>query len=748
MNMSELTFNKFEPRIYQQTLFNLASKNNTLIVLPTGLGKTAIAFMLIMYRLKNYPDSKVVFLAPTKPLVDQHLNTFNSLVSHNFSEEEILSFNGSISPKKRQDLWNSAKVIFSTPQGFENDILSNRISFKDVSLIIFDEAHRAVGEYSYVFLASEYQKQAKNSRILALTASPGSDRETILEVLQNLFIDSVEVREISDFDVSPYLQETVIEQLKVELPPEIQKLLKYLNECYESKLSDVKKLGYLEGSYKNYSKTQLLKLQSALFIKSRDEQEFEIYKAISLLAEAGKIQYAIELAETQGIYQTFEYLKKLEQESLHSKTKATKNLVKDVNFRSAKIICEELILAGIEHPKLAKLKSLVSLYSIANPDSKVIIFTQYRDTATRIKEYLDSSSILSNLFFGQSKKNGVGHSQKKQKEIIQDFKDSKFKVLIATSVAEEGLDIPSVDLVVFYETIPSAIRTVQRRGRTGRHSKGRIITLITKGTRDEIFKWVSQHKEKNMYRIIKEIKKTFFLAGKQNFLSKYSSESVNLTIDSSLSSDRLKIYCDYREKGSRVLKALRDNSVNINLETLQCGDFLLSDKTVVEYKNAEDFVDSILDKRIFAQAKKLRAYENPIIIIESAETMFSTRRVHPNAILGALSTLLLDFKIPVIYTKDALETAALLIALTKREQKERAGKFTMHSTKPLSLKELQEFVVAGFPGIAGTLNKELLKKFGSIKSIVNADEIDLKNVELIGKIKAKRLFELFNSEYK
>ncbi len=740
MTNHKMSFNKFEPRIYQQTLFDSASKNNTLIVLPTGLGKTAIGFMLIMYRLKLYPDSKIVFLAPTKPLVDQHLNTFNSLVNHNFSEEEVITFNGSISPKKRQELWNSAKVIFSTPQGFENDVLSNRINFKDVSLIIFDEAHRGVGDYSYVFLASEYKKQAKNSRILALTASPGSDRETILDVLQNLFIESVEVKASSDPDVAPYLQETDIEQLKVVLPPEIKKLLKYLNDCYKSKLIAVKNLGYLSGSLNNYNKSQLLKLQSALFIKSREEEGFEIFKAISLLAEAGKIQYAIELAETQGLYQTLEYLKKLEQESLVSKRKAVKNLVRDVNFRTAKIICEKLLLAGIEHPKLAKLKSLASLYSTANPDSKIIIFTQYRNTAMRIKEYLDSVNLSCNLFFGQSKKNGVGHSQKKQKQLIQDFKDSKFKVLIATSVAEEGLDIPSVDLVVFYETIPSAIRTVQRRGRTGRHSRGRIITLITKETRDEAFKWISKHKEKNMYRIINEVKKTFFLAPKPKPLDKY--------INTTSVAEGVKIYCDYREKGSKVLKALRDNSVDIKLETLQCGDFLLSDKTVIEFKNAKDFVDSIIDKRIFNQAKKLSAYENPIIIIESAESMFTARRVHPNAILGALSTLLLDFKIPVIYTKDSFETANLLIALAKREQKERSGQFTMHSGKPLSMKGVQEFVVAGFPGIAGTLNKELLKKFGSIKSIVNADESELKSVELIGKVKAKRLFDLFNSLYK
>ena len=111
-----------------------------------------------------------------------------------------------------------------------------------------------------------------------------------------------------------------------------------------------------------------------------------------------------------------------------AKTKAVKNLVKDANFRVAMLLSDKLILQGIEHPKLAKLQSLCRLYTVANPESKMIIFTQYRDSAQIIKNTLDKENIKSELFFGQAKKNGVGHSQKQQKQIIQDFKDSKFSV--------------------------------------------------------------------------------------------------------------------------------------------------------------------------------------------------------------------------------------------------------------------------------------------------------------------------------
>lgn len=732
----KIALTDFKPRKYQETIFVTAISKNTLVVLPTGLGKTAIAMMLAIQRLNMYPKTKVVFFAPTKPLSDQHINTFKDFL--NIPEEDMVLFTGSISPAKRIKLWQNARIIFSTPQGFENDIISSKISFKDVSLVIFDEAHRAVGDYSYVYLASEYHKQSNYEKILALTASPGSKTETVMEVLENLFIESIEVRQTTDSDVAPYMQETDIEQLKVELPKEILKLRRYILDCFLSKLKAVKRLGFLRGSIASYTKTDLLKLQSALFMRLQKEKSFDLMKAVSITAEAGKIQYALELVETQSIYATNQYLKKLEQESLTSKTKAVKNLVKDSNFRVARILSDKLLEQGIEHPKLAKLQSLCKLYTQANPESKMIIFTQFRDSASRIKEFLDKEKIGSELFFGQAKKNGIGHSQKQQKQIIQDFKDNNFSILIATSVAEEGLDIPSVDLVIFYETIPSAIRTVQRRGRTGRHKRGRIITLITKDTRDEAFKWVSLHKERRMYRIMNDVKRKFSLSVKpEKKITAYSEKK-----------EDVKIYADYREKASPVLKLLSEKGVSINLETLRAGDFLLSDRTVIEFKTVEDFVSSIIDKRLFEQAAKLNSlYEKKILIIQGEESIYSIRRVHPNAIRGALASLMLNFNLSVIYTKTPEETAGILIALAKREQKDNERKFIMHSGKPLTIKQQQEFIVSSFPGIGNTLNKPLLKYFKSVKNIVNAKKSDLKKVELIGKIKAKRLFELFNEGY-
>ena len=194
-----------QPRLYQEAIFAKATEGNTLVVLPTGLGKTLIALLMTAQRLNLYPNSKVLILAPTKPLVQQHEATFRK---HTRCEpDEIVVFTGDINPEKRKVLWERAKVVLSTPQALENDILTRRILLDEVSLLVVDEAHRATGDYSYVFVAKQYMTYSKLQRILALTASPGSQQETIDAVIKNLFIENIELRTPSDADVKEYLQD-------------------------------------------------------------------------------------------------------------------------------------------------------------------------------------------------------------------------------------------------------------------------------------------------------------------------------------------------------------------------------------------------------------------------------------------------------------------------------------------------------------------------------------------------------------
>ncbi len=729
------------PRLYQETILSTCTEKNCLVVLPTGMGKTVIALMLAIQRIKNFPNSKVLFLAPTRPLVEQHMATF--IKNMDIDEGQLSTFTGHVSPEKRGKIWKDAKIIFSTPQGLENDIISNRIDLSEVSLLIFDEAHRATGDYAYTFIAKQYNKKAHYPRIMALTASPGSDAEKINEVCKNLYIEGVELRTDNDPDVRPYIQETDISWIMVDFPEEFKAIRKHLKDCYTQKINEVKKFGYIDESKTGTGKIEILKLQGYLHAEiAKGDKSFEIMKSVSLLAEALKIEHAIVLIETQGVMPLATYFEKIYEEAKTTKVKAIQNLSADLNFRSAFILTKKLVEQSIDHPKLLRLKELVENEVSSNKEIKIIIFNQFRESAKKIHETLNSiNGVVAKIFVGQAKKNGMGLSQKEQKKTLEEFKNGEFNCLVATSVAEEGIDIPYVDLVVFYEPVPSGIRTIQRRGRTGRQDKGRVIVLVTKGTRDEGHKWSAHHKEKRMYRELDMLKTKFngFTKKQESNLDRFIAPNTEL-----------KIYSDLREKASGVIKEFVDMGIKLELKTLDVGDYILSDNVCVEYKKVPDFVDSIIDGRLLEQIKALKnSYQRPLIIVEGEEDIYSQRNIHPNAIRGMLSTILISYGIPVVHTKNQKETAALMAVIAKREQDPESKDFNPHgSRKPMTLKEQQEYIVSALPGIGPTLAKPLLEEFGSIKNIANASNEQLKKVEKIGEKKAAEIQKILSEEYK
>ncbi|MGM5479974.1 MAG: DEAD/DEAH box helicase [Nanobdellota archaeon] len=745
------------PRKYQHSIFETARSYNTLAVLPTGIGKTVIAMMLCARRLLVYPSMKVVILAPTKPLVEQHESSFRSSLA--LPDEKIVAFTGSISPSKRQELWKQASIIISTPQTLENDILSNTTSLEDVSLMVFDEAHRAMGNYSYVFLAKEYLNASLYPRILALTASPGTDKESIETVCNNMGVERIEFRSTESSDVKPYTNKTSVSWEQVVLPEKLSSIASYLSTAFRSVITEIKQNGFLSRPPSSYNKTLLLRLQKELQQRLADgEKSSELLSSMSLTAQAIKIHYALELAQTQSIKALYAYIYSVFEDAQQSKSKAVKNLVLNPSFRSAFALCKEMYSSGEEHPKLFVLKSKVSALIKKNPRAKIIIFTQFRETAHAIESLL--SGISSQLFFGQAKKNGVGLSQKKQKEVLDNFRNGSFSVLIATSVAEEGLDIPSVDHVFFYEPLPSAIRSVQRRGRTGRHSKGFVTVLIAKGTRDEASRWISFRREKKMYDTLREIAKSYRAIDKsQTSLDNMSSSSQifdsknNVLSSSQISSSKKpsqkRIVADFREKGSSLLKELRAlPDISLELKQLEVGDFVLSSQACVEFKNTRDFVDSIVDGRLLSQMKSLTQYPKPILLLEGPEEDFNTRRVHPSAIKGALCSIALSFQIPIIRTSSPKESARMLSVMASQEQDTSGSSFSFHHAKPLDQKSLVEYITSSFPSVGPSLAKSLLEHFDSIHALVTASKKDLESIPLIGPLKASAIYDIIHTSYK
>ncbi|MFH0701763.1 MAG: DEAD/DEAH box helicase [Candidatus Woesearchaeota archaeon] len=749
----------FTPRLYQQTILGTAATKNTLVVLPTGLGKTGIALLLTVQRLSQYPQSKILMLAPTKPLCDQHADTFRKHLD--IPPEKVVVFTGSVTPEKRGELWKEAQIVISTPQGLENDVINQRIHLPEVSLLIFDEAHHATGEYAYVWLAQQYEKQAKFPRILALTASPGSDLEKIKEICTNLLIEKVEVRTEKDHDVKEYIQPVKIRWEEVAFPDSFKAVQKFLQTCRKSKLEEVHKYGYCKSI--NISKGELLGIQGELQKKvSSGEREFEALHSMSLVAEALKVDHALELLETQGPNPLYHYLKNLQEDSISSKIKAVKNLVMDENFKSALFLTEQLVEQKAENPKLVKLKELLELELKKNPAAKVIVFTQFRDSAEEIVKAVDEITVKiidgeaineikvkNQIFVGQAKKNGLGFSQKQQKEILNRFREGEFNVLIATSVAEEGLDIPKVDKVIFFEPIPSAIRSIQRRGRTGRLEKGEVTILVTEGTRDEAYRWSSFHKEKKMYRNLTEIKKEFTFNPKENNLDSKAVSNGNASLLNFTKPEEpvTAVLADHREKNNRIVKELIDLGISVKTAQLESADYLVSGRVGVELKQVPDFVASIIDGRLLEQVRDLKKnFERAVVIIEGEEDIYSVRKVHANAIRGMLASIVLDFGVPILYTKNSRDTAGLLAVMAQREQNKERD-FSYHDRKPRSMKEQQEFFVSAFPGVGVQTARLLLEHFGTIKNIVNATKEEMTAIKGIGEKTAERIMGLVEEIY-
>ncbi|MEK6935768.1 MAG: DEAD/DEAH box helicase [Nanoarchaeota archaeon] len=506
--MPDKVLTTIKPRKYQQDIFEKCKDTNCLVVLPTGIGKTLIALMLSIYTQKKHPGTKTLFLAPTRPLAEQHLAYFKKHLPELFAQMEL--FTGKINAKERRKLWERTDIIFSTPQCIGNDLKNELYDLSDTSLLIEDECHRCLKNYSYTYVAQKYKEQAKTPQILGLTASPGTDKATITKIATNLGIDSIELRTRDSEDVKEYLQELKFDIIQLEFPKEFREITEIIKKLYEKKVGELKNRKLL---FRPANKISLLEVQGRIMkaIYSGNKN-FNFLSGASACAQAIKLSHLSELLQTQTLHTALEYIKSIFQQSAQNKSKAAKNIANNPEFNQAYVKVNELLARGIEHPKLLELKCVVEDLIKENPKTKIMVFSQYRETGTRICKELNSlPNINARVFVGQAKKTsdkGIvsGLNQKEQHEVIEKFKQGEINCLISTSIGEEGLDIPEVNAVIFYEPIPSAIRKIQRAGRTARLMKGRLIILITKDTLDEIFYYASRAKEKRMYNAIKEIK--------------------------------------------------------------------------------------------------------------------------------------------------------------------------------------------------------------------------------------------------
>lgn len=737
--------NTVERRAYQIAIAATALIYNTLVVLPTGLGKTVVALLVIASRLHN-EGGKVLVLAPTKPLVEQHANFFKRTMRLN--DDEIVALSGEIKPEKRVELWRKARIVVSTPQVVENDLVTDRISLEDVVHVTFDEAHRAVGDYAYVYIADTYFRQAKKPLVLGMTASPGSDSERIREVIRNLRVEAIEVRTESDEDVKPYVHERNIQWIKVDMPRELKEIRDLMNKMIDRRMKKLEKLGIrVEG----LSKKDLLALQESIQVQAVENGDDGLFEAISVLAEVLKLYHGLELIEAEGVEALKEYLRKLVNEAKSKGgSKASRSVVSDPSFKD---LLAKISLCRKEHPKLYMLLEIIEKQLKEKPDSRIIIFTNFRDTVEAITSTLRKFGIKAEKFIGQAKRGDKkGMTQKEQIETLERFRSGETQIIVATSVGEEGLDIPNTDLVVFYEAVPSEIRAIQRKGRTGRAREGKIVVLVTKGTRDEAFYWASVKKEKSMYAKIYELKDELMKnVARKDWFNVESTMKHEQTHKSKVETSKfsgIKIYVDSRESHSGIAKKLKKMGVDVVVQNLNVGDYVLSDRVVVDRKTDRDFVDSLIkkDREFFTQLANLKSsYQKPLLIIEG-ENIY---RINPSAVIGAIATIAVDFGIPVIQTKNPEETAEYLATIAKREQTIRKRMPVLHDGKTKkSLKEMQEYVVSSMSSIGPVTAKCLLDHFQTIEKLVTASEDELVKAPNVGRKTAKKIRRLVTTPYR
>lgn len=494
-----------EDRLYQQSIAEDAVDHNTLVVLPTGLGKTAIALRVIAEQLRRRPTASVLFLAPTRPLVVQHAR---SVVKTLFTPEP-LTLTGAIPPDRRAALLHPPQVIVATPQVVANDLAEGGFPLDTFSLIVFDEAHRAVGDYPYVTIG-QTNRDGPRARVLAMTASPGGSLGRIQEVWSNLGIERFEYRTEQSADVLPYIHGVGIETVEVTVPPEVKHLAILLRAAVLRQVDTLRKLDLLPAG--EASRRTLLEVGDVLHRRIGTERaqsgasEPRLWRAVTAQAAAMKGLHALELIESQGVDSLREFLLRQTPVSGKRMTPAQRAFLGDADVVEVR---RQLDRLTVEHPKIATAVQIVRSELTDHPDARVIVFSQYRDTVDRLVEELTrlgDTHVRPSRFVGQATHGtDVGLSQKEQVGILDRFRAGEVNALVATSVAEEGLDIPATDLVVFYEPIPDVIRTIQRRGRTGRARTGRAIVLVAEGTRDVGLHRAAFARERRMHEMLERV---------------------------------------------------------------------------------------------------------------------------------------------------------------------------------------------------------------------------------------------------
>lgn len=490
---------------FQLDLARRGVDESLLVVLPTGLGKTVIA-ALIAAELLRRSDRRLLLLAPTRPLVQQHAASFADWLI----PLKTARFTGSVRRPLREGSWERCDLLFATPEIVRNDLATGAYTLRDVGLIVFDECHHAIGKYAYVPIAERYLAEGPaDRRILGLTASPGGRDAHIEEVVDHLGHPRVEARSREDEGVQEFVQPIDVEYRWVELPEATRTVRDHIVRAARATARKLQQMGYLRTKpIASLGIKDLVQLRAEIFARPGPMvRKFgPLYHQLVLL----HLHQLQERVETQGLEPFRAYLRRLSEKPKPSRGDTA--VLNHPEVVAAREEAEAALKAGglaVSHPKLDTLIEIVreEMERPRERPPRILVFAQYRDTIETICATLEGRGWTVGRFVGQASRGtrDKGMSQTEQAQVLQGFRHGAFSIMVGSSVAEEGLDVPDVDLVVFFESVASEIRAIQRRGRTGRSSVGRVTILLTEDTRDVGHQRAEARREQSMRRIVRRL---------------------------------------------------------------------------------------------------------------------------------------------------------------------------------------------------------------------------------------------------
>ncbi|KAL6427471.1 hypothetical protein ACFW04_008766 [Cataglyphis niger] len=480
-------------RQYQYNIVKSALYQNTLVCLPTGLGKTFIAAVVMYNFWRWYPFGKIVFLAPTKPLVAQQIDACYEVMG--IPSVDMIELTGAVIQKNREIAWSKKRIIFATPQVFHNDLEKAIVPSHLVKCVVVDEAHKALGKHSYCECIRILYTQNQYFRILALSATPGNKIDNVHEIIQNLRISHLELRDETSIDIMPYVNKRKVDIILVPLSHELAVFKDRYIVIMDRHVKFLRQCNILGTQTANISKGRIFHLLKEFKAKMDKSGNYgQIMKILNILLT---MYHAYELMIRHGLRAFCKFYETHSDKFWMHNENQLKDLLHDIGTYLGPFpdilpnghvpeISADLVFG---HNKFHKLKELLEHHFKCKndrQDTRAIVFVEYRDIVNEVYILLLKSKpvIRPQMFVGQA-----SQKQKQQIKALEDFRSNRVNVLISTSIGEEGLDVGEVDLIICFDVSQhSPIRLVQRMGRTGRKRDGHIIVLVTDGKEHENLK--------------------------------------------------------------------------------------------------------------------------------------------------------------------------------------------------------------------------------------------------------------------